>query len=129
MGQTTKEVDIFVASDSKPKLWRDLSLKRAIQNWNMKYVDIARSPGSASIVSSSSERLATQLKTNEMGEVGKLLKSAPKSGKIGEVGRLVHRVRQMIQKLERMGNRSDLVERSARNVNSTFFSFMCDALE
>ena len=32
----TNEGDIVVASDSKSKLWRDLSLKRAIQNLNMK---------------------------------------------------------------------------------------------
>ena len=29
------------------KLWRDVSLKRAMYNWNMKYADVARSPGSA----------------------------------------------------------------------------------
>ena len=45
VGLITKEGDIVVASDSMSKLWRDLSLKRATQKWNMKYVDIARSPG------------------------------------------------------------------------------------
>ena len=38
-----KEGDIVVAPGSKSKLWRDMSLNRAIQNWNMKYVDIVRS--------------------------------------------------------------------------------------
>ena len=33
-----KEGDILVASDSESKLWRDKSLKRAIKNWNVKYV-------------------------------------------------------------------------------------------
>ena len=41
VGQITKEGDIVVASDSKSRLWRDLSLKRAMQNWNMKYVGSA----------------------------------------------------------------------------------------
>ena len=44
---TEEEGDIVVASDSKSKLWKDVDLKRAMQNWNMKYVDIARSPESA----------------------------------------------------------------------------------
>ena len=48
-GQMTKEGDIVVASDSKSKLWGDLSWKRAKQNWNVKYVDVAIT---------SSERLA-----------------------------------------------------------------------
>ena len=42
VGSIMKEEDIVVASDSKSKLWKDMSLK---QNWNMKYVDVARSPG------------------------------------------------------------------------------------
>ena len=46
-----------------------MSLKRAIQDWNMKCVDIARSPGSAPRVFTSSERLANQLKINEIREV------------------------------------------------------------
>ena len=86
VGQITKEGYIVVASDSKSKLWKDLSLKRATQNWNMKYVDIARSPGSALRVFISSERLANQLKINEIGEVGKLVKKTemypPKIGKL-----------------------------------------------
>ena len=40
----------------------------------MKYVDIARSARSALRVFTSSERLANQLKTNEVGEVGNLMK-------------------------------------------------------
>ena len=94
--QITKEGDIVVGSDSKSKLWRDLSLKRAIQNWNMKYVDIVRSPGSVLRVFTSSERLANQLMTNEIGEVGKLVTKievvAPKVGNIGEVGKLVKKI-------------------------------------
>ena len=41
-GSITKEGDIVVASDSKSKLWKDTSLKRTIQNCNVKYVDVAR---------------------------------------------------------------------------------------
>ena len=65
VGQITEEGDIVVASDSKSELWRDVSLKRAIQNWNMKQVDVAR-PGSASIVFTSSERLTNHVKINEI---------------------------------------------------------------
>ena len=39
----------------------------------MKYVDVARSPGSALRVFTSSERLANQLKINEIGDVGELV--------------------------------------------------------
>ena len=56
VGITEKEEDFFVASDSKSELWRDMSLKRAIQNLNMKYFDIVRSPESALRVFTSSER-------------------------------------------------------------------------
>ena len=52
----------LTASDS---MWRDLSLKAAIPDWDMKYVDIARSPGSALRVLTSSERVANQLKIND----------------------------------------------------------------
>ena len=45
-------------SASKSKLWKDMSLKREIQDWNMKCVDTKRSPGSAIRVFTSSERLA-----------------------------------------------------------------------
>ena len=44
VGQITKEGDIVVASDSKSKRRRDLSLKR---EQHMKCIDIARSPRSA----------------------------------------------------------------------------------
>ena len=47
VGIIKKEEDTIVASRSKTKLWTDMSFKRAIQNWNMKYVDTVRSPGSA----------------------------------------------------------------------------------
>ena len=66
------EGDIVVASDSKSKLWKNVSLIRAIPNWNMKCVDVARSPGSSLRVFTSSERLANYLKINEIGEVEKL---------------------------------------------------------
>ena len=86
VGQITKERDIVVASDSKSKLWRDLSLKRAIHNWNMTYVDIAMSPGAALRVFTSSERLANHLKINEIRQVGKLFNKiemgAPKIEKL-----------------------------------------------
>ena len=45
-----------------------MSLKRATQNWNMKYVDVLRSLGSDMRVFTSSERLANKLKINEIGE-------------------------------------------------------------
>ena len=73
VGPITKEGDTVVASDSKSKLWRDLSLKRALQHWNLKYVDVARGPGSALRVFTSSERLANHLNINEIGAVGKLV--------------------------------------------------------
>ena len=38
MGTIKKEGDIVVASDSKPKLWKDMSLKRAVQHCNMEDV-------------------------------------------------------------------------------------------
>ena len=50
-----------------------MSLKRVIQNWNMKYFDVARSPGSAWRMFTSSERLANHLKITEIGEAGKLV--------------------------------------------------------
>ena len=93
VGLVMKEGDIVVASDSKSKKWKDMSLKRAMQNWNMKCVDVARSPGSALRVFTSSERLANHLKSNEIGEVGNLVTKSemgdPKVGKIGAVGKLV----------------------------------------
>ena len=55
------------------KLWRAMILKRTVQNWNMKYVDVARNPGSALRVFTSSDRLANHLKINEIGEVGKVV--------------------------------------------------------
>ena len=58
-------------------------MKRAIHNWNTKYVDIARSPGSALGVFTSKEQLANQMKINKIGEVVKLVKKiemeAPKN--------------------------------------------------
>ena len=42
MGLVMKEGDIVFATDSKSKLWKDMSLKRAVQYFNMKCVDLAR---------------------------------------------------------------------------------------
>ena len=85
MGSMTEEGDNVVAGDSNSKLWNDVDWKRAVKNWNMKYVDIARSPVSALRVFTSSERLANQTRINEIGEVGKLVKrtemDAPRIGK------------------------------------------------
>ena len=47
VSSTTEERDTVVACDSMSKLRKNVDLKRAMQNWNMKYVDIARSPESA----------------------------------------------------------------------------------
>ena len=86
-----------------------MSSKRAIQNWNMKYVYIVRSPGSALRVFTSSERLANQLKINDIGEVGKpvtkIEMECSENRKIGEGG-----VRWMIQKLK-IGVVGQLVKR------------------
>ena len=49
-------------------------MKRAIQNWNMRYVDVVRGPGSALTAFTSSERLAKRPKTNDVGGVGKVVK-------------------------------------------------------
>ena len=61
-------------------------MKRAMQNWNMKYVDIARSPESALRVFTSSERLPNQMLISEIEEVGKLVKrtdmDATRTGKL-----------------------------------------------
>ena len=58
VGSIMKEEDIVDASASRSKLWKDMSLKRAMKNWNLKYVDVARSPGSALRVFTSSKRAA-----------------------------------------------------------------------
>ena len=64
--------------------------QRAIQNWILKYVDFARSPGSALKVFTSSGRLANHLKIREIGEVGKLVKKIQmKESTVGKVGRSV----------------------------------------
>ena len=91
VGLVKKEGDIVVASDSKSKLCKHMSLKRAIQDWNMKYVDVVGSPGLALRVFTSSERLTNHLKINEIGEVGKLVTKiemdSPEIAKIGEADR------------------------------------------
>ena len=110
VSQITREGDIVVASDSKSNLWKDVDLRRAIQDWNMKYVNVARSPGSAIRVFTSSERLANQLKIGQIREVGdsvtKIETNAPKRGtsvkknemngpkvvEIGEVGTFVRKI-------------------------------------
>ena len=96
VGLITQDGDIVVASDSKSKLWKGMSLKWAIHNWNVKYVDVARSPGSALRVFTSSGRLANQLKNNNIGKGGRLVKKTEmgdsKVGKVGEVGKLVKKI-------------------------------------
>ena len=85
VGSITEEGCIVAACDSKSKLWKDVDVKGAMPNWNMKCVDIARSPESALRVFTGSERLANQTKVSEIGEVGKVVKrtkmDAPKMGK------------------------------------------------
>ena len=75
---------------SKSKLWKDMSLKRAIREWNMKYVDIARSPGSAIRVFTSSERLANQLKITEIRRSWRLGERRPR-WMIRKVGKSVEK--------------------------------------
>ena len=58
----------------------------------MKYVDIARGPGSAIRVFTSSERLATQLKKTEM--------DGPKVGETGEVGQFAMKTGKLVKKNE-----------------------------
>ena len=79
VGMMNEEGDIIVASSSKSKLWRDMSLKRAMQNSSMKYVDVVTNPGSAIRVFTSSERLANQLKETEMDD-----RIVERSWKVGE---------------------------------------------
>ena len=56
----------------------------------MKYVDVVRSPGSAIRVFTSSETLANQLKINEIGEIGELVKKIQMDGpKVGKIWKLV----------------------------------------
>ena len=88
VGSITEEGGIVAACDSKSKLWKDVDVKGAMPNWNMKCVDIARSPESALRVFTGSERLANQMKISGIGEVGKLVKrieiGGPKVGKLVE---------------------------------------------
>ena len=74
MGQILKNGDVVVASGGGSGLWGGLSMRQAIQNWNMMHADIARSPESALRAFTSSEGLANQLNEDEVGEVGNLLK-------------------------------------------------------
>ena len=53
--EMVRAIVVLVAPDSKSKLWKDRSLKRVIQSWNTKCVDVARSPGSALRVFTSSD--------------------------------------------------------------------------
>ena len=105
MGRIKKEGDIIVASGSKSKLWRDMNLKRALQDWNMEYVDSPRSPGSAVSVFTSSERLTGQLKINEIREVGELVTETETNAP--NIGKLVRKIemgdplaRKLIKKVE-----------------------------
>ena len=67
----------------------------------MKDVDIVRGPGSAIRVFTSSERLANQMKINEIREVGELVTKAEMNAP--KVGELVKKI-QMIRKLKESGN-------------------------
>ena len=67
-----------------------MDLKRAMQNWNVKNVDIVRSPELALRVFTGSERLANQMMINEIGEVGKLVKQKEMGGPT--MGNLVRRI-------------------------------------
>ena len=129
VGSIMKGGDIVVASDSKSKLWRDLSLNRAIQNWNMKCINIARSPGSALTVFTSSERLANQLKINEIGDVGKLVKKikmgAPKIGKLAnkndmKVEALVKKIQMNDSKVGKVRENGKIKSRGAYVVKRLF---------
>ena len=65
-------------------------MRQALQNWNMRYNDVARSPESAARVFTSSERLASQLKEGEVGEVGRLVKKIEMDDM--KTGRVVEKV-------------------------------------
>ena len=138
VGQVTKEGDNVAASGSKSKLWRDLSLERAIQNWNMKYVDISRSPGSALRMFTSSERLANRLTINKIGDVGKLVKTSemgdPKVGNFG-VGKLVERIEmgdmkfgELVKKIQMNEPKVGKVGRSARFGQEEYMKLEEDAM-
>ena len=79
-----KNGDVVVASGGGSGLWGGLSMRQAIQNWNMIYADIARSPESALTAFTSSEGLANQLNEDEVGEVRKLLKKIEMDATKGE---------------------------------------------
>ena len=84
MGQILKNGVVVVASDSKSRLWRDRSMRQAVQNWNMCMPTFARSPESALRAFTSSEGLANQLNEDEVGEVGNLLKKIEMDATRGE---------------------------------------------
>ena len=89
VGSIIEEGDTVVACDSKSKLWKDVDLKGAMQNWSMKYVTIAKSPGSTLRLFTRSERLANRMKISEVGEVGNLMKRTEvDAAKAGEIGKL-----------------------------------------
>ena len=80
-GQILKNREVVVASDSKSRLW---SMRQAIQNWNMMYADIARSPESALRAFTSGEGLANQLNEDEVGDAGKPQKKTEMEATKGE---------------------------------------------
>ena len=86
VGSITEEGDIVVACDSKSKLWKDVDLKRAMQNWNMKYVDISRSPESALRVIHQQLTTGKSHEDREIGKVGTFVQrtemDAPRIGKL-----------------------------------------------
>ena len=96
VGSIMNEVDIVTMSDSKPKLWKDMSLKRAIENWNMEHVNVARNPGSALRVFTSSERLARswRIGDEDRDECSRNLKigEEERDVKFGVVEKLVRKV-------------------------------------
>ena len=113
VGSMTEEADIVVACDSKSKLWKDVDLKSAMQNWNMKYVGIARSPESALRVGTSSERLAIQMKISETTEM-----DAPRIGKLvqkSEMGdpKVGTRKLESWKKIQKLGDRQGVIQRNA----------------
>ena len=72
----------------------------------MKYVDVARSPGSALSVFTSSERRADQLKINEIGQVGKSVTKIEMDAR--EVGQLVKKIEMGDPKVGNLVNKDEM---------------------
>ena len=82
-------------------------MRQAIQNWNMMYADIARSPESALRAFTSSEGLANQLNEDEVGEVGKLLKKIEMDA-TKNVGKLVKKIEMDAARSEKFVNKNEM---------------------